>query len=122
MDLYERTMPEMMTTKIHPNLIREQTTSISPNQLTAPWTCVSGWRQQHLHGIIHTDVDQYDDKPEDSHPRSNRNSVRPEFQHSIDSLKLIRDRDEVVEPVGPSHGEASSRIDELGRPLHKSGG
>jgi hypothetical protein len=36
-----RTMPEIITTKIHPNLIREQTTSISPNQLTAPEICVS---------------------------------------------------------------------------------
>jgi hypothetical protein len=69
----------------------------------------------------HTDVDQYDDDPEDSHPRGDGDGVRPELQHSIDSLKLVRDGDEVVEPVGPTDSKTSSWIDELGRPLHKSG-
>jgi hypothetical protein len=68
-----------------------------------------------------TDVYQDDDNPEDSHPSSDGNSIRPEFQHSIHSLKLIRNRDEVIEPVSPTDREPSSRIDELVRPLHESG-
>ena len=69
---------------------------------------------------IQTDVDQDDDNPEDSHPSSDRDSIGPELQHSIDSLKLIGDRDEVVEPVSPADSEPSSGIDELVRPLHES--
>ena len=67
-----------------------------------------------------TNVDQDDDNPKDSHPSSDRDSIRPELQHSIDSLKLIRNRDEVVEPVSPTDSEPSSRINELVRPLHES--
>jgi len=69
----------------------------------------------------HTDIDQYDYNPEDSHPRGDGYGVRPEHQHSVDSLKFVRDGDKVVEPVGPTDGEASSRVDELVRPLHKGG-
>lgn len=116
-----RTIPEMMTTKIHPNLIREQMTSISPNQLTAPGICVS----LQILGVplieTPTDIDQNDDNPKDSHPRGDRHGISPEHQNSIDSLKLVRDRDEVVEPVGPTDSETSSRIDEFVRPLHEGG-
>jgi hypothetical protein len=117
-------MPEMMTTKIHPNLISEQTTSISPNQLTAPGMCqlvVADVRRSTAEMKTHTNVDQNDDNPKDGHPSGDGHGSRPEHQHSVNSLKLVRDRDEVVEPISPTHGEASSRVDEFGRPLHKGG-
>ena len=117
-------MPEMITTKIHPNLISEQTTSISPNQLTAPGICqlvVADVRRSTAEMKTHTNVDQNDDNPKDGHPSGDGHGSRPEHQHSVNSLKLVRDRDEVVEPISPTHGEASSRVDELGRPLHKGG-
>lgn len=69
----------------------------------------------------HTDVDQYDHNPEDGHPRSDGNGVGPEHQHSIDGLELVCDRDEVIEPISPADREASSRVNELVRPLHKGG-
>jgi hypothetical protein len=117
------TIPEMMTTNIQPNLIREQTTSISPNQLTAPRIrCQLRVADVGSTAILHTDIDQDDDDPEDGHPSSDGHGGRPEHQHGIDSLELVRDRDEVVEPIGPTDSEASSRIDEFGRPLHEGGG
>lgn len=109
-----------MTTKIQPNLIREQTTSISPNQLTAPLADVSCRCRRDSHCEILTDVDQDDDDPKYSHPRSDRDGISPELQHSVHSLKLIRNRDEVAEPVSPTDSEPSSGIDEFVRPLYES--
>jgi hypothetical protein len=71
--------------------------------------------------VLHTDVDQDDDNPEDGHPSGDGHGGRPEHEHSIDSLELVRDRDKVVEPVCPADSEASSRVDEFGRPLHEGG-
>jgi hypothetical protein len=71
--------------------------------------------------LLHTNIDQDDDNPKYGHPSGDGHGGRPEHQHSVDSLELVRDGDEVIKPIGPSDGEASSRIDEFGRPLHEGG-